>query len=119
MRDKCISNGIITMDDHVTLTHGSESEHDEQSFTDRQMADVERIKSILDPVFPLTLNEWLFEFMRSDNPDGELAWWIGFTATYSDYTKGMSLDQCKIAFEQLIQFTNKNTLVLAMRNRGE
>ena len=107
------------MDDHVTLTHSRESEHDERSFTDRQMADMERIKSILDPVFPLTINEWLCVFISSENPDGELAWWIGFTATYSDYTKGMSLDQCRIAFEQLIQFTNKNTLVGAVRNGSE
>ena len=107
------------MGDHVRFTHSRESERDERSFTDRQMADMERIKSILDPVFPLTINEWLCVFIRSESPDGELAWWIGFTATYSDYTKGMSLDKCRIAFENLIQITNKSTLITTVRNRGE
>jgi len=77
----------------------------DELFTDSHLNDIRRIKEILDPVHPLTIDQWREAFLFNESPDKELAWWLSFAEVYREYTEGMPLDACRQAFLDLLGMT--------------
>jgi hypothetical protein len=97
------------MDQKAKDSNISDHKYSHPPFTERQLADIERIKSILDPVYPLTIDEWQDLLLREKDPAGQLAWWLSFTDVYREHTKDMSVDECSEAFERLLSMTSHAT----------
>lgn len=83
----------------------SDPEYSHPPFTERQMADIQRVKLILESVYPLTIGEWQNYLLCEENPASQLAWWISFADVYLEHTNGMPLDECRKTFVQLLIMT--------------
>lgn len=77
----------------------------DEQFTDAHIRDIKRIKEIFDPVYPLSVEEWREAFLFDKDPDKELAWWVSFAEVYREYTEGLSPDECRQAFLDLLGMT--------------
>lgn len=71
----------------------------------KQLPDIDRIKlikAILDPVYPLTIDQWRDVLMRGGNPRYQLAWWTGFAEIYRHSTAGLPPEKHRQVFEHLM-----------------
>lgn len=89
------------MVEHVDLTDVQKFGYRHPPFFGAMLHDILHIKAILEPVYPLTLDQWQDRFRRVRYAGKEIRRWLELAEAYRDYTDGMSLDECKQAFENL------------------
>ena len=92
----------------LDLSGNEEYSNDGPTFFGAMLADILRIKEILDPVFPFDINVWQTYFRHYRNPGSEIRWWLFFAEEYSERTDGMSHDECHRVFLEMLK---KKTLV--------
>lgn len=92
---------------NISAPHDTADDHPDggDQLTEARLNDIRRIKETLDPVYPLTMDQWRDAFMYNENADKELAWWLSFVEVYGDYTQGMPLEERKQAFIDLLGMT--------------
>jgi len=74
----------------------------EPKFFGAMLADILRIKEILDPVFPADLAIWQTYFRHYGYPGKEIRWWLAFAEEYLEKSEGKSPEECKLVFQDML-----------------
>jgi hypothetical protein len=93
------------MTEDVDLSDAEEFGFRSPKFFGAMLADILRIKDILDPVFPFDLDVWQSYFQHYRYPGKEIRWWLFLAEAYDAQSKGKSPEECKQLFETLLRST--------------
>ncbi len=75
----------------------------EPKFFGAMLADILRIKEILDPVFPADLDIWQIYFRHYEYPGKEIRWWLSFAEEYLAKSEGKSPEECRLEFMSMLE----------------